>query len=379
MSTQKGSPARIGIAERTDSKGRTQYRGTAYDKRSRRHLRGPWTDSLAAARAWRVDALARLQAGTLSAATGPTVREAVDEFLAGVRAGTIRQRGGRRYKPSTIRGYQRDLDKRVVPAFGAARLARLTRVDCQRWADSLAPEGCAPSTVRNIMAALRALVGWAEPRGYVYRDPCAGLRLPSGGEARDRVATPAEAAKLIAALPPRDQAALGLAVYAGLRIGELLALDVSAIDLDEQVLNVRRGWDPTAREFIETKSRRPRVVPIGKRLGVLLADHLVMLNHPADGLLFPGRDPRYPIHPRVLRRHAAAAWRMAGLRPLGFHEARHTYATIAIAAGLNAKTLSTYMGHATIAITLDRYGHLLPGNEAQAGALIDAYLDAHDG
>jgi integrase len=52
---------------------------------------------------------------------------------------------------------------------------------------------------------------------------------------------------------------------------------------------------------------------------------------------------------------------------------------IAIAAGLNAKTLSTYMGHATIAITLDRYGHLLPGNEAEARELLDAYLDAYGG
>ena len=46
---------------------------------------------------------------------------------------------------------------------------------------------------------------------------------------------------------------------------------------------------------------------------------------------------------------------------------------------MKAKTLSTYMGHATIAITLDRYGHLMPGNEIEARDLLDAYLDAHDG
>lgn len=64
-----------------------------------------------------------------------------------------------------------------------------------------------------------------------------------------------------------------------------------------------------------------------------------------------------------------------GLRPLGFHEARHTYASIAIAAGLNAKTLSTYLGHATVTTTLDRYGHLMPGSEVEARAMLDAYLD----
>lgn len=57
------------------------------------------------------------------------------------------------------------------------------------------------------------------------------------------------------------------------------------------------------------------------------------------------------------------------------HEGRHTYASIAVAAGLNAKTLSTYPGHATITITLDRYGHLMPGSEVEARAMLDAYLN----
>lgn len=64
------------------------------------------------------------------------------------------------------------------------------------------------------------------------------------------------------------------------------------------------------------------------------------------------------------------------LERITLHEARHTYASLMIAAGVNAKALSTYMGHANISITLDRYGHLMPGNEAQAAKLLDAYLDA---
>ena len=57
------------------------------------------------------------------------------------------------------------------------------------------------------------------------------------------------------------------------------------------------------------------------------------------------------------------------------HECRHTFASLMIAAGVNAKALSTYMGHAGVAITYDRYGHLMPGNEAEAAGLLDAYLD----
>jgi integrase len=250
-----------------------------------------------------------------------------------------------------------------------------------QWREDLAAlvaAGHAPSTVNNIVAALRALVAWALPRGYVHNDPCSRLRLPRGGKRRERVATPTEAARLIAALLPQDQVALGLAVYAGLRIGELLALDVSAIDWERQTLAVMRGWDPDARQFIATKSRKSRTIPISSRLGELLADHLVLLDHPSDGLLFVGRDPRYPTHPRVLRRRTAKTWKVAGLEPLGFHEARHTFASTAIAAGMNAKTLCTLMGHASISVTYDTYGHLLRGNESEARDLLDTYLDRQD-
>ena len=77
----------------------------------------------------------------------------------------------------------------------------------------------APATVRNAVTALRALYGWAIPRNLAQVNPTRDLRLPSGEKARDRVASPAEAATLIAALQPRDQALFGLAVYAGLRLG----------------------------------------------------------------------------------------------------------------------------------------------------------------
>lgn len=99
------SPATQGIQTRTDSKGRTRHRGTAWDRRARRNVFGPWTPNLAEARHWRVDALARLQAGTMSADIGPTVRDAVERFLDGIESGALRDRSGNRYKPSTIRSY----------------------------------------------------------------------------------------------------------------------------------------------------------------------------------------------------------------------------------------------------------------------------------
>jgi len=318
MSDTKRSPARQGIQERTDSKGRPRYRGTAFDKRAKRHLFGPWTLHLAEARAWRVDAMARLQNGTLSADLGPTVREAVQRFLTGIDAGTIRDRSGHPYKPSTRRGYRRHLLGHTVPAFGASRLARLTRQDVQVWVDSL--DG-APSTVRNAVTALRALYAWAIPRGLAQTNPTRDLRLPSGEKERDRIASPTEAAALVEALPPHDQALFGLAVDAGLRLGEILALRWEVIDLEGLTLRVERSWDASSRQFVKPKSKAgTRTVPIIDRLAMLLADHRVLTNHPTGGLLFESdRVPEQPVHPTPLRRRLYVAWREAKLEPLGLH------------------------------------------------------------
>jgi integrase len=63
------------------------------------------------------------------------------------------------------------------------------------------------------------------------------------------------------------------------------------------------------------------------------------------------------------------------LDPIGLHECRHTYAAFMIAAGVNAKALSAYMGHSSITMTLDHYGHLMPGHEGEAAAMLAAYLE----
>lgn len=133
MSSRKRSPALLGIEIRTDTKGRKRYRGTAHDKSVGKYIRGPWTESLAEARSWRIDAQARLQAGTLSAAAGPTVAEAAEEFIADMKSDTFRQKGGHVYKPSTIRGYERDLNNHVIPELGSKRIGRLQRPELQRW------------------------------------------------------------------------------------------------------------------------------------------------------------------------------------------------------------------------------------------------------
>ena len=93
----------------------------------------------------------------------------------------------------------------------------------------------------------------------------------------------------------------------------------------------------------------------------------------SDELIF-GPSGRAPFSPTTLTAHARRLGTRPGLRRITLHECRHTCASL-IAAGVNTKALSTYMGHASIGITFDRYGHLMPGNEEEAAGLIGRLPD----
>ncbi len=145
-----------------------------------------------------------------------------------------------------------------------------------------------------------------------------------------------------------------------------MALRWDDVDLAAGVIHVRRGWDRVEGE-IEPKSRRGRRrVPIP----AALRDHLLERKlATGDGRVFGG-----PTSVRTTAERGAAAMRKAGIEPLAIHDCRHTYASLMIAAGVNVRALSEFMGHGGVAITLDLYGHLLPGSHDEAAGLFDAYL-----
>jgi integrase len=353
------------------------YQAHVWSAREKKRIRKTFA-TLAAARAWRHDALVALRRGTMKAPTRQTVREAADAWLLGARDGSVRNRSGDRYKPSALRGYEQAFRLRVVPDLGGLRLSEVTRNDVQDLVDRLVGDGADPSTIRNTLMPLRAVYRRALARGDVAVNPTTGIELPAVRGRRDRIASPEEAAKLLAAVPDGDRALWATAMYAGLRLGELLALDWSAVDLEAGVMRVERAWDPKA-GIIEPKSRAGRrTVPIPTLLRGYLLEHKLRQGHGGRGLAF-GRSPTRPFSPTAVQRRAATAWRKAGIDGITPHECRHTCASLMIAAGVNAKALSTYLGHASITITLDRYGHLMPGNEDQAACLLDAYLERSTG
>lgn len=349
------------------------YRAHVWSDRDRKRIRKTFP-SRAAAQAWRDDAKVALRQGALRAPSPVTIREAAEVWMRGAKEGAIRNRSGERYKPSTLRGYDRSLQLRVLPTLGDVRLSDLRRSQVQDLADSLLASGAGTSTIRNTLDPLRAIYRRAVAREQVAVNPTERLELPANRGRRDRIASPQEAAQLLGALPDEDRALWATAIYAGLRRGELRGLRWSDVDLDAGVIRVERSWDDHEGE-IEGKTRAARrTVPIASQLRSELAARKLRSTPRSDKALVFGATATTSFEPSTIRRRALAAWKRAKLTPIALHECRHTCASLMIAAGVNAKALSTYMGHASVTITYDRYGHLMPGNEDEAAVLLDAYL-----
>ena len=329
----------------------------------------------AEAKQWRRDALTALDQGRLRAPSSVTLTDA---------AGLARRCPGRPghdpfgdpYKPAAIRGYERALRLGCCPTSAPAdwptSAASTCRTSSTGWwpgaqpvdgADvdraaegDLPPRGVARAAATSTRRRARAARGPRRPRPD---------RRPGRGGARCSRALPDARPGAVGdgdVRRPAPRRAAGAAVR---------ATSTSTAG----VIHVERGWDDNEGE-IETKGRNRRAGADPRRSSAShLAAHLLRTGPPRRR---PGvrRRTATPVRRRqAVRAPRDAAWKARGSTRITLHECRHTFASLMIAAGVNAKALSTYMGHANIAITLDRYGHLMPGNEDEAAGLLDTYLE----
>ena len=352
------------------------YRAAVWSERDGKRIKKTFP-TLSAAKGWRADAQVALRSGALRAPSPHSVRQAADAWLEGAKVGSVRNRSGDTFKPSVIRGYEQALRDRVLPVLGSFKLSDLRRPDVQELADKSVAEGHNPSTVRNALMPLRALYRWHLARGDVAVNPTTCIELPAACGRRDRIVSPDKGARLLAALPASERALWATALYAGLRLGELRGLRWEDVNLAGGTIRRRallgcKGGNHRAEE--------PRRVAGESQFVAALRDHLVehrMRQGREIGLVF-GRTEVVPFGLSTAYERSRKAWDAVKLDGITFHEARHTFASILIAAGVNAKAICTYMGHSSITVTYDKYGHLMPGSESEAIGLVDAYLERAD-
>lgn len=351
----------------------------------------------AEAKSWRAEARRAADKGTLrtSARDSRTLAEALRQFIAGMEEGTIRPKGRERYKPNTIRSYERALRVHIAPTgVGGVKVVDARRRDLQALADELLVTGLSASTVSNIINPIQAFYRWEINRDELTHNPSERIDLPNGEPRRPRrIASPGEAAALLAALAPEDRAVWATAFYAGLRRGELQALRVCDIDVEANLIAVERGWDQEE-GVIEPKSRAGRrVVPLLAILRSYLEEDLRRAGRRGEELVF-GRTVDQAFYASTVDGRAKRAWATANdrereaaeaashepdlLRPITLHECRHTFASLLIDSGANPKAIQNFMGHSKIQTTFDVYGHLLPGSRDEVRKRMDAYLRDDD-
>jgi integrase len=354
------------------------YRAAVYDRRTKKYTYGPgWQRDKAAVVKWRTQALREIDAHTLAgiAAPGnsPLLSDAWHDWIAGAESGSISNNTGRQYKSSTLESYKSAWSKHLEDEFGERRLATITRFDLQRWANEKAAAGMPRSTLNNILDPLRVLYRRAFRHGEVATNPTADLDLPAKAEDEIRIVSREEAQTLIAALPLEDRSLWAAAFYTGLRRSELRALRCADVDFEAKALTITRAW--TQQELTPKSQAGVRRIPLTDNLADELRSHLKRTKRSGDDLVF-GRTASDPFVASTIRARALKAWGEADppLDPIGLHQCRHTYASFLIAAGANAKALSVVMGHASIEISFNRYGHLMPGAEEEVGKRLHDYL-----
>jgi integrase len=301
------------------------FQAQVWSARERKTIRKTFR-VLSDARAWRHESQVALRRGLLRSGSPLTLRQAAEEWLCAAEAGVVRTRTGESYKPSAVRAYRQTLNHRALPLLGSKRLTAVSQTMLQDLADRLSAQGLSSSSVRNAILPLRAIFRRAHRRGDVAVNPTLNLVLPVVREQRERVAAPTEVGPLLDALGPDDRAVYATALYAGLRLGELQALQWDDVDLTANLIRVRRSWDRQA-GFVAPKSRSgERRVPITPTLRRELLNHRLQQGTGGRGFVFPNNRGGKPFNPGTLSPHTTKAWNEAALVPIGLHECRHSYA-----------------------------------------------------
>lgn len=266
----------------------------------------------------------------------------------------------------------------VLPEWGDAALSGVSNAEVRAWAARLHASGLSPSSVRKAVFALRRILDAAVADRRLTHNAAENVPLPVEEPGEQRYLDADQVAALAEAIEPRFAAMVLVAAYGGLRFGELAALRRDRVDLLRGRVRVTETLADVNGEltFGPTKTRKGRrSVPLPRRTTEALGEHLATYaGARPDALVFTGQGGQ-PLRRAPFRQvwwlPAVAA---AGLEGVTFHDLRHTYVSLLIAAGANVKEVSTWAGHSSVAFTLDRYGHLYDEADEDMPDRLDAML-----
>ena len=334
--------------------------------------------------------LAAHQTGTFVAPSRMPLRDFVEPWLAGL------QNQGR--KATTLRGYRNALAY-ALPTLGDVSLQELRASDLDALYSTLmktgnrAGKGLSLTSVHHVHAAINKMLHDSERKGLVMRNVARLANAPSLTTARSRgpemhVWTPAELGSFLRSIEGnRNEALFRLMAMTGMRRSEVVGLRWSDVDLRASSLNVAQAATVVdGHEVVDVpKTRRSRrVIDLDVDTVALLQRHrgqqrelFLRLGAPATASdrVFTN-EIGDPIRPHSIGQAFGRLVESVGVPRIRLHDLRHTHASHLLMAGVNVKVVSERLGHASVSFTLDTYGHVMPGQQAQAAAAAASLLVA---
>jgi integrase len=324
-------------------------------------------------------AIAQRDCGGIVFDEGTTFGDYLDQWLLSSVKGSV--------KPITYESYERYVRVHIKPALGHVKLTKLTAAHLQGLYAAKLTYSLAPGTVRYMHAVIHRSLRQAHRWQLVPQNVAALTDPPKPRPEEIRPLDAAQTKRLLETARGNELEALFvIAVTAGLRRGELLGLRWSDIDLDAATMHVSRTLSraKSGPRFTTPKNGKGRNVKLGVRAVEALKRHRATQSAARlkagsawqDNDLVFATSTGAPLSPDVVDRgHFKPLLSRAGL-PITtrLHDLRHTCATLLLAQGMHPRLVQELLGHATVAMTLDRYSHVMPGMGEQTAAAMDAAL-----
>ena len=306
-----------------------------------------------------------------------TLAQWLDEWLEKHMTGTVR--------PGTLEGYRKDMDNHVKPYLGEKLLIKLTSDDLRELYQLLLERGrklprqncgpgLAPATVRGIHATLHHALKTAADEGLIPFNPAEKVTPPRVQNTPKRVLTHDQMEKFLCAIRfnPIWHDFFYTELTTGLRRGELCGLTWDDFDSEAGTLKVRRTIHARKGGGLEAGETKTYA---GQRTILLPYSTTQLLKERRTAALtkwiFPDPlRPERPVNPSSAYRRLKELLKQAGLPSLRFHDLRHTFATHALASGVDAKTLSRILGHTKASFTLDTYTHVTGDMHRNAAEIV---------
>jgi integrase len=282
--------------------------------------------------------------------------------------------------------YEQIVRVHIKPALGRIKLKALTSTHVRGLYREKLDGGLAPRTVRYIHTTLHKALKDAVADGLIPRNFTEGIRAPKPKKKEVNALSPEQArAFLEAARADRFEALYVLAIHCGLREGELLGLRWNDVDLEAGTLSVRRTLSETrtGHIFEQPKNGKGRSIQLTNTAAEALRTHRKRQNEERlrlgplwedHGLVFPSQKGTTMNAKNLTARSFKPILERAGLPDIRVHDLRHTCATLLLFKGVHPKLVQELLGHATIAITLDTYSHVLQGMGNQTATAMESVL-----